>query len=267
MFKQLYHVLVQSSNTVLTSQWPESISHLISAWQVTLDLVRRVPEFFLFAVERGITDINVRLTDSLLNSLAFNKDCADLLGALLNFQIYVLVNFDAMNEEILHININQSKDVLTDGVFPKILRLLQQRRNLMFCRVLLSSLLESSYVTELVNKEKETQDGLQVDCEESGYEADDSESSDPARNGKLASKGRSYIVTFKSSFHFFVECFLQVLDLYRDDQEFIYTAEYLMYKLVHNCGKELKNAKLFNEENGLTRIYAVLNSLLDTDLR
>ena len=178
LFKQLYHVLVQSSNTLLTAGWPATINHLTSAWHVTLELVRRVPDFFLFAVERGITDINMRLTDSVFSpvQLAYQKDYADLLGALLNFQAYVIVNFDLMNEEILHININQTKEILTDRVFPQILRAMQGPGSVRVWRSLLCCVLESSYVTELVRLDDDASNGLVPECSESGYDADDSES-------------------------------------------------------------------------------------------
>lgn len=267
LFKQLYHVLVQSSNQVLVAGWPAAIHHLTTAWQVTLDLVRRVPEFFLFAVERGITDINVRLTESLLseNNLAFFKDFADLLGALLNFQVYVIVNFDLMNEEILHVNINQTKETLTEVVFSKVRTILQSKGNLKFCRVLLSSVLESSYVTELLEEDGERQQSSSPDCEESGYEADDSESTE--LSGGSTRRAAAYRVTFPSSFHFFIDCFLQLFEMYAGEPEFIYTIEYLLFKLVNNCGKARHNAKLFNEQNGLTRLYCALDSLLGTGLR
>ena len=34
LFKQLYHVLVQSSSSVLVLGWPLTAAHLTSAWQV-----------------------------------------------------------------------------------------------------------------------------------------------------------------------------------------------------------------------------------------
>ena len=51
------------------------------------------------------------------------------------------------------------------------------------------------------------------------------------------------------------------------DAEFMYSVEYLLFKLVNNCGRSKENAKLFNEENALTRIYAALQSLLSSGLR
>lgn len=47
----------------------------------------------------------------------------------------------------------------------------------------------------------------------------------------------------------------------------MYTVEYLLFKLVNNSGCSKENAKLFNEEDALTRIYAALQSLLDSGLR
>ena len=260
-------MLVQSSNTVLTAGWPATINHLTTAWQVTLDLVRRVPEFFVFAVERGITDINVRLTECLLSEQGdvLLKDFADLLGALLNFQVYVLVNFDLMNEDLLHINIAQTKDTLIEVLFPKVHSVLTNQNNIWFCKVLLSSVLDSSYVTELVSREGENQQTQFQECSESGYEADDSESND--FSGDVPARTGSYRVTFKPSFHFFVDSFLLMFDMYRTDPVFIYTLEYLIFKLVNNCGRNLENAHLFNEENALTRIYSALISLLGLGFR
>ena len=182
---------------------------------MTLDLVRRVPEFFLFAVERGITDINIRLTESLLAQAEISdlKEVAKILGALINFQVYVIVNFDLMNEELLHTNINQTRDTLTDLIFPKIKNMIRSRGRLSFCRVLLSSVLESSYVTEMVSREGERHDINSQDCEESGYEADESESTDTRAN-KVRRDG-SYRVTFTYSFHFFVDCFLGLFDQFQ----------------------------------------------------
>ena len=42
IFKQLYQVLVQSSIEVVNSGWPEQEHHLVSAWQISLSLVKKV---------------------------------------------------------------------------------------------------------------------------------------------------------------------------------------------------------------------------------
>ena len=66
------------------------------------------------------------------------------------------------------------------------------------------------------------------DCSESGYEADDSandETSDLLADKKRRKLPASvYRITFPDSFHFFVDCFLELLA--RDGQEegFLYTA-------------------------------------------
>ena len=84
---------------------------------------------------------------------------------------------------------------------------------------------------------------------------------------KGGAKGRSYRVTFPNSFHFFIDCLLELFQQYREDDEFMYTMEYLVYKLVHNCGRDKRNAKLFNDENGLTRLFMALVSLLGSNTR
>ena len=177
--------------------------------QVTLDLVRRVPEFFLFAVERGITDINLRLAESLLDQSEVSdpKEAASLLGALVNFQVYVIVNFDLMNEELMHTNMNRTRNTLTDTIFPRIKEMLLSRSRLMVGRVLLSAILESSYVTEMVSREGERHELSSTDCAESGYEADESESTE-APGGAQLRREASYRITFTKSFHFFIDCFL-----------------------------------------------------------
>jgi hypothetical protein len=63
------------------------------------------------------------------------------------------------------------------------------------------------------------------DTTESGYEADDSanDESDPAAAGRQSS-ACVYTVTFPDSFHFFVDCFLDLLSNGKDEEGFLYTA-------------------------------------------
>lgn len=275
LFKQLYHVLVQSSNSVLTSagSWPPTVDHMTSAWQITLDLVRKVPDFFLFALERGITDINTRLMDCLLSRCINltaeenNIEYASLLSALIKFQVYAIVFSDQIHQDVLHTNISQIRDNLTGKVFG-MLRGILAACSINFCRLLLAGVLESSFVTECSRHDSESPEGpCSTDYEESGYEADESEDSDCQLN--TSKTDLSYKVTFKESFHFFIDCYLDLFrrEKDRNDPVLLYTLEYLMYKIVHNCAVCVDNVVLFNEENGLTRLLAELHNLLGCDLR
>jgi hypothetical protein len=64
------------------------------------------------------------------------------------------------------------------------------------------------------------------DCAESGYEADDSANEDTEQTDKARRKPSSsvYRITFPDSFHFFMDCFLDLMERNRDDESFLYTA-------------------------------------------
>ncbi len=268
-------MLVQSSNSVLTSAgtWPPTVDHMTSAWQITLDLVRKVPDFFLFALERGITDINTRLMDNLLNrciNQSFekdDKDYASLLSALINFQVYALVISDQIHQDVLHTNINQIRENLTGKVFG-MLRGILAHSNVNHCRIVLAGVLDSSFVTEYSRHDCESPEGpCSTEYEESGYEADESEDSDTHTTKNKTDS--AYKVTFKESFHFFIDCLLDLCGRagQLDKYDLLYTLEYLMYKVVHNCAVCPDNVTLFNEENGLTRLFAELHNLLELDFK
>ena len=154
---------------------------MTSAWQVTLDLIRKVPDFFLFAVERGISDINTKITDSLITYETSKVDAQNddsafalLLATLINFQVYVIVSYNKLyDEDVLHTNINQIKENLIGKVFTR-LRGLLQCRSIAYCRVLSAGVLDSSYVTEGCSRDTEREEPCSTDCTESGYEADES---------------------------------------------------------------------------------------------
>ena len=118
--------------------------------QVSLELVRRVPEFFLYALERGITELNVQVTQSLLGQPHLTHHLAHLLAALTNFLCYVIVCYEAMNEDMLHVNVASLRETLTTLIFPRLQAVLVARAaDLRFIRILLASILESCFVSEL----------------------------------------------------------------------------------------------------------------------
>jgi len=116
---------------------------------VSLELVRRVPEFFLYALERGITELNVQLSLSLLGQPHLTTHLVHLLAALINFLAFVIVCYERVNEDILHVNVGALRETLTTLIFPRAQVLLAARPELRFIRILLAGILESSYVSEL----------------------------------------------------------------------------------------------------------------------
>jgi hypothetical protein len=115
---------------------------------VTLELVRRVPEFFLYALERGITELNVQVSQSLLAQPHLTH-LVHLLAALTNFLVYVVVCYERINEDILHVNVVSLRETLATSTFPRLQAVLATRPDLRFQRILLAGILESSYVSEI----------------------------------------------------------------------------------------------------------------------
>ena len=117
---------------------------------MSLELVRRVPEFFLYALERGITELNVQLSLSLLGQPhQLTTHLVHLLAALINFLAFVIVCYERVNEDILHVNVGALRETLTTLIFPRAQVVLAARPELRFIRILLAGILESSYVSEL----------------------------------------------------------------------------------------------------------------------
>jgi hypothetical protein len=116
---------------------------------VSLELVRRVPEFFLYALERGITELNVQVTGSLLGQPRLTPHLAHLLAALTNFLAYVIVRYEAINEDMLHVNVASLRETLSTLTFPRVQAALATSKDLRLHRILLAGILESSYVSEL----------------------------------------------------------------------------------------------------------------------
>ena len=115
---------------------------------MSLELVRRVPEFFLYALERGITELNVQLTQSLL-AQPHLAHLVHLLAALTNFLTHVIVCYDRVNEDIMHVNVSALRETLATLTFPRAQAILATRPGLKFTRILLAGILESCYVSEL----------------------------------------------------------------------------------------------------------------------
>ena len=76
LFKQFYHVLIQSSVPVINGDILVSYSHLSSAWTIALDLVTNMSEFLIYSIERGAITLGLQL----LNAIGKNYELSGLLN-------------------------------------------------------------------------------------------------------------------------------------------------------------------------------------------
>ena len=90
LFKQFYHVLMQSSMPVINGDVHGKYDHISSAWLVANDLVQRLPEFLVYSIERGVITLGLQLLDTLPSAAEQKKDVADALGRIVQFITYVL---------------------------------------------------------------------------------------------------------------------------------------------------------------------------------
>merc|ERR1719233_2045415 len=229
LFKQLYHVLVQSSIRVLNGDWPDSFSHLVSAWQVSLDLFKKVPDFLVFALERGIVGLNQQMLNMICEQQHEKVELADLIGSLVCFLIHLVVFKTSWVLQSPSLEVGELEEYLVKNIFPK---LEKYKGSLKFRKTLLARVLEGSVSVEEdwlhMNKE-DVDDGVTDD----GYEADNSDNGVSTSANEVFTNGTKPVVLFKPGLKFYTSGLLTLAtDTSQRIQDKLYTLEYLVYKLV-----------------------------------
>ena len=248
IFKQLYQVLVQSSIQLVNSDLATTMSfhHLVSAWKICLELVKQVPDFLVFALERGV----VRLAQQMLGLLLSDHcESAEMLGALLSFLIFLTVSKEKAHPEVSGLT----------GVIEHWLSMIQgmvgdPSVGWKWKRILLAKLLEGS-----VEGEQGRDEDLSLDSDNSsidGYEADLSDSaSEDQEKPKNFSHGCR--VFFPAGLHFYCRSLVILLQDKRRDE---YSLEYLLFRLVKLCTRNKDSLILVSREF----LSKILNDLGET---
>ena len=230
LFKQLYHVLVQSSIRVLNGDWPRTFSHLVSAWQVSLHLVRTVPDFLVFALERGIVKLNQQLLDIICSREGQKEvEIAEMIGSLVSFLIFLVVSRNSSIPPYLEVG--ELEESLVKVVLPKLEDLTNKESEIRFRRILLSRVLEGSINSEGGNWTQLSMEDLVEGATDDGYEADQSDNESGGDVG--ASDGQVAAVVFMPGLKHYTAGLLNLaMDTGQDMQAKLYTLEYLVYRLV-----------------------------------
>ena len=251
IFKQLYQVLVQSSIQLVNSDLAasQSFRHLVSAWKICLELVKQVPDFLVFALERGV----VRLSQQMLGLLLSDHcESAEMLGALLSFLIFLTISKEKAHPEVSGLS----------GVIEHWLSMIQgmvgdPTVGWKWKRTLLAKLLEGS-----VEGEQRRDEDLSLDSDTSsinGYDADLSDAaSEDQENQKHSNKGCH--VFFPAGLHFYCRSLVALLQDKRRDE---YSLEYLLFRLVKLCTCDKDSLLLVSREF----LSKILKELGDTSIR
>ena len=249
IFKQLYQVLVQSSiqlvNSDLATTNSMSFRHLVSAWKICLELVEQVPDFLIFALERGV----VRLAQQMLGLLLSDHcESAEMLGALLSFLIFLTTSKEKAHPEVSGLN----------GVIEHWLSMMKEMvgdptASWKWKRTLLAKLLEGS-----VEGDHGREEDLSLDSETSSIDGYDADLSDIASEGQeKRNTSRGCHVFFPAGLHFYCSSLVILFQNKRKDE---YSLEYLLFRLVKLCSCD-KNSLLLVSREYLSKI---LNDLGDT---
>ena len=255
IFKQLYQVLVQSSIQLVNSDLARTTSfhHLVSAWKICAQLVKQVPDFLVFALERGV----VRLAQQMLGLLLSDHcESAEMIGVLLSFLVFLAVSKEKAHPEVSGLT----------GVIEHWLSTIQgimgdTTVGWRWKRTLLSKLLEGSIEGEAGRGEV-----LAFDSEASsldGYDADLSDVSNEGQENLEKNFNMGCRVFFPAGLHFYCRSLVTLL---QDEKGNEYSLEYLLFRLVKLCSSD-KESLLMVSREFLPKILKSLgdNSLIKRD--
>ena len=236
IFKQLYQVLVQSSIQLVNSDLATTMSfrHLVSAWKICLELVKQVPDFLVFALERGV----VRLAQQMLGLLLSDHcESAEMLGGLLSFLIFLTISKEKAHPEVSGLT----------GVIEHWLSMIQgmvgdPSVGWKWKRILLAKLLEGS-----VEGEQGRDEDLSQDSDTSSIDGYDADLSDAANEDQEKQKnfGKGCHVFFPAGLQFYCRSLVVLLQDKRRDE---YSLEYLLFRLVKLCTCDKDSLLLVSRE-------------------
>ena len=238
IFKQLYQVLVQSSiqlvNSKLASTTATSMFHLVSAWRISLGLVKQVPDFLVFALERGV----VRLAQQLVGLLLSDRcESAEMFAALLSFLIFLTTSKEKAHPEVSGLSsviehwLSMTQEMIED-----------QNVGWRWKRNLLAKLLEGSTEGKITHDQE-----LSLDSEPSttnGYDADLSDVAyeDKEKSMSTTNQRRVY---YPAGLRFY--CRNLVMLMQQRDRHY-YSLEYLLFQLVKLCKSDADSLLIVSEE-------------------
>ena len=223
LFKQFYHVLMQSSMPVINGDVHGKYDHISSAWLVANDLVQRLPEFLVYSIERGVITLGLQLLDTLPSAAEQKKDVADALGRIVQFITYVLKSKPSWDIKIPNIEMSNPENFYEVEIVEKVKFFLANSGDLKADKTVLTLVLDSSCenLSNVVSKHSE-------EFIDDGYEADQS---DVDEESQTLPSMKTISVSFKPGIKLFCWGLEQILKTSRHLlEERLQCLEYLLYK-------------------------------------
>ena len=243
LFKQFYHVLVQSSVPVVNGEASTSLGHLASAWLVALDLVRRLPDFLVYAIERGVITLGLQLLAALSGPAA-----ASTVGNITHFLTFMLATKSSWEVKVPNLEISNVENFFEMEIAAKLKIYIEKTFDLKAIKTVLSVMLQACCADVQCVKSFQT-----VDIWNDGYEADES---DVEEESALCHNPDLLSVTFTPGIKLFTWCLNQILEAaHIEINEKLSCLEYLLYKFSLLDLSDKTVNKMIND--------GILSSLLD----
>ena len=227
LFKQFYHVLVQSSINIINRDTLPSYHHVSQAWSITLHLVRRLPEFLVYSVERGVISLAQQLLLTLQDH-ASKLEVADTIGRIVQLVVYLLATRSSWQSKVPNLDIPDAETFYETEIAAKLKVCLEETPTLKVNRTVLSLVLVGSCYEN--DKDFEMEKTLESHSEV-GYDADHSDMEEVEAEGdKIRPRNRE--ICFKPGVKSFISGVQQII--LRSDHSLadkLYSLEYLLFKL------------------------------------
>ena len=173
LFKQFYHVLIQSSIPIINGDHKTSYRHLSTAWRVARDLVKTLPEFLVFSIERGVMTLALQLVEALTGRTgAQSAGVAESVGRVVSFLIFIITNKSETDLKLSNLESPSTEHFFDREIAEKIKAFILNSTNLKASKTLLGLLLDASCDNE------KNFPGFRPEVSEDGYEADNSDYSE-----------------------------------------------------------------------------------------
>ena len=228
LFKQFYHVLVQSSINIINRELIPSYHHVSQAWSLTLSLVRRLPEFLVYSVERGVISLAQQLLES-LKDLGSKQEVADTTGRIVQLVMFLLTTKHSWQSKVPNLDITDVESFYEAEISARLKGFLEVTPSLKVNRTVLSLVLVGSC------SEKNVADFEMKKSPDShsdvGYDADHSDMEEVETEADQTCQS-TLTISFKPGFKSFIQGVQQIIETSEHGlADKLYSLEYLLFKL------------------------------------